>query len=88
MIENICGRDAKLFFTQVRKVAPEEVDVIVAVCLPPAARLSSASAMKDGEGEREISRAPAPKRAASPFQSDPSTMQPSPAELDGVFVLP
>jgi len=70
MIENICERDAKLFFTQARKVAAEEVDApvrptSVRLQSQSGARSSSVGAVEGGKGGREMSKAPAPKRAAS-----------------------
>ncbi|KAF8077557.1 Mif2/CENP-C like-domain-containing protein [Lyophyllum atratum] len=75
-IENICDRDAKLFFTQARKVVelPDE-EANGSHIAPPRRsstgvgksgpnRSSSAGAMVKADG-RAISKAPAPKRAAS-----------------------
>ena len=65
MIENICERDVKLFFTQARKVAAEEVDAIFRPTSVRPGRSSSAGALENGKGGRDMSKAPAPKRAAS-----------------------
>ena len=65
MIENICERDTKLFFTQARKVAAEEVDAVTRPTSVRPQRSSSAGAMEGGKGRREMSKVPASKRAAS-----------------------